>query len=549
MKLKRLSRNIAFRLIFPLTALVAFVSLVFAYANAHIQQKQMIDEMVLGADQLSRSIEAATWNAMLADRREDAYEVMRTIGKKQGIKSIRFFNKEGEVTFSTDPSAEPHVDKNAESCFMCHAREKPLVRVDMPTRARLVTHQDGSRKLAMVTPIYNEPACSDADCHAHPERQNVLGVLDIAMDIDHVDEEVEGVKLRSFWMGMIQVVLIAASIFVFTRRSVTRPIRSLIAATKAVSGMDLDRPVDVSASGEIKELENSFNTMRVRLKEAVDELNRFTQSLEHKVEERSRQLGVVQQKLLQSDRLASLGQLAASVAHEINNPISGVLNFSMLMSRVITDEGIPPNRVEDFKRYLKMISDETARVGRIVSDLLSFSRRSAPQVQEEDLNHIIVHTTSLIYHRLEVANVELSLDLPADLPRVPCDKSQIQQVIINLVMNAAEAIESAGRIMVRTMAIDGDMIAMEVEDTGSGIPEELRRKIFDPFVSTKEEGAGVGLGLSVVYGIVEAHGGSIEVRSEVNVGSTFTVLLPRRSKRPSKGPRAALAPAPDEASR
>jgi two-component system NtrC family sensor kinase len=188
---------------------------------------------------------------------------------------------------------------------------------------------------------------------------------------------------------------------------------------------------------------------------------------------------------------------------------------------------IPEDRVDEFRRYLQMITDETARVGRIVSDLLSFSRRSKPQATPADLNSIIEHTVSLLAHRLELGSNELRLELDPALPRVPCDKSQIQQVMINLVMNAAEAMPKGGRIDVRTgLAKERGMVRIEVADTGTGIPDEILSRIFDPFTSTKEEGKGVGLGLAVVYGIIDAHGGVIDVKTEVGHGTTFTVTLP-----------------------
>ena len=257
--------------------------------------------------------------------------------------------------------------------------------------------------------------------------------------------------------------------------------------------------------------------------------------LEAKVAERTAQLKVAHQKLIQSDRLASLWQLAASVAHEINNPVSGVLNLSMLMQRVLKDDGIPPGRIEEFRRYLSQVSTETARVGRIVSDLLSFSRRSKPQSTMADINGIVRTTVSLVSHKLELANIEVALDLAERLPGLRCDASQIQQVVMNLVMNGAESIKGPGRLTVTTRPTANlRAVTLEVTDTGTGIPEELVPRIFDPFFTTKEEGKGVGLGLAVVYGIVEAHGGDIEVDSTVGRGSTFRVILPiERSERPS----------------
>jgi two-component system NtrC family sensor kinase len=235
--------------------------------------------------------------------------------------------------------------------------------------------------------------------------------------------------------------------------------------------------------------------------------------------------------------LASLGQLSASVAHEINNPISGVLNFSMLMQRLLTDEGIPPERIADFRKYLRIVSEETGRVGRIVSDLLSFSRRSKPLRTDTDINAIVINTISLITHKLELANVRLVTRLGENLPKVQCDGPQMQQVVINLVMNASEAVQHGGLVQVRTrLAKERNAVFLEVEDSGTGIPQENLSRIFDPFFSTKEEGKGVGLGLAVVYGIVDAHDGTIEVQSRMGQGTTFTVSLPLQAKGDEPGP-------------
>jgi len=239
--------------------------------------------------------------------------------------------------------------------------------------------------------------------------------------------------------------------------------------------------------------------MRERLRTALGEINQFTQKLETKVQERTEQLKAAQKKLVQSDRLASLGQLSASVAHEINNPVSGVLNLSMLMQRMLTDDGVPPARLVEFRRYLSQVINETSRVGHIVSDLLAFSRRGKPQRAPADLNRIVRMTLSLVQHKLKLSNVSVEADLNEGLPPVLCDPSQIQQVVLNLVLNAAEATQSKGvdkrpgRVSVTTFIADG-MEMLTVADNGEGIPPENLAKIFDPFFTTKSEGKGVGWG-------------------------------------------------------
>jgi two-component system, NtrC family, sensor kinase len=521
-------RRLAPKLILSLTILIAIVRGVSGFLSASDQEEQLVQNILRAADQLSRSITSATWNSMLADRRDTAYEVMKKIAEEQGIDRIRMFNKDGELVFSTRASERLKVDKWAEECNGCHSTGQPRVHLTTASRTRIVQIADRDRTLGMITPIYNEPACSSADCHAHPASLKVLGVLDIGMNLASVDRGVAAIRLRTVVVTLVEIALMGLLITFFIRSSVGRPIRSLIAGTKAVSNMQLDTPIAVRAkSGELRELAESFDAMRERLRQAVAENVEFTQHLEAKVEERTIQLKAAHQRLVQSDRLASLGQLAASVAHEINNPLSGVLNLSMLMRRILKDDGIPRDRVEEFRRYLGQVVDETGRVGRIVKDLLAFSRRAKPQSTDADLNAIVGATLSLVSHTLELADVTVDAHLADGLPSPRCDPSQIQQVVLNLVLNGAEAMVGGGRLSVTTsVAEGGHAVVLEVSDTGCGIPPDVAEKVFEPFFTTKEEGKGVGLGLAVVYGIVQAHNGEIEVHSEVGKGTTFRVLLP-----------------------
>jgi two-component system NtrC family sensor kinase len=355
----------------------------------------------------------------------------------------------------------------------------------------------------------------------------VLGVLDVALSLDQVDATLAGIRLRIFLVTSILILCLALFVLSFTKRFVEVPIRRLTNAARAVSAMRLNEPVVVSSRDEIGELAVSFESMRLKLKAALDELARSAHTLEARIEERTDQLRVAHQKLRQSDRLASLGKLSASMAHEINNPVSGILNLGMLMQRILKQEGSCRDREEELRRYLTMVVSETERVGRIVKDLLAFSRRSSPRRDTLDLNAIVRSTVELVSHKINQMGVEVDLELADGVPVVCGDRSQMQEVLINLLMNAAEASQSevGGHVAVRTRG-DGESVTLEVEDNGEGIPPENLQKIFDPFFTTKEEGKGVGLGLSVVYGIIEAHQGDIDVSSGVGAGTTFTVRLP-----------------------
>jgi two-component system NtrC family sensor kinase len=520
-----LLKGLAPRLILSVTAIVVLVEVVFGFINARIQERQLLDSEVRATVGISDTITKATRRDMLDNRRENVYAMMRTIGGQEGVNSVRIFNKQGRVMFSTGDDAGKLVDLTAEACDLCHAAGEPLVKVDAPSRVREY-REEGRRLLGMITPIYNEPACSNADCHAHPDSRPVLGVLDISVPLRHVDEEVAGIRRRSLLVGGVSVLLVAVFVMLFTRRFVIRPVRTLVSATKSVAERKLDQPVVVTSNDEIGELGKSFEVMRKRLLTAQCEIDDFTKHLEDKVEERTEQLEATQQKLVQSDRLASLGRLAASVAHEINNPIGSVLNFGALMQRLMTEEGIPPERLDDFRRYLTHVVTETSRAGRIVTDLLAFSRRSSAESIPTDLNELIRGTVSLIEHKLAAADVTLDLSLSPDLPVLPCDPQRMRQVVTNLVLNAADAIEGGGTVGITTTYLRAkSAVELEVSDDGQGITEENIPLIFDPFFTTKEEGKGVGLGLAVVYGIVEAHGGSIEVESREGEGTRFTVTL------------------------
>ena len=521
--------KLSLKLILALTGILAVNGMVAGYFQASTQEIQMLHSIMVGADQLSGSIASATWHAMLADRRGDAYQIMDMIAQKQGISAVRIFNKEGKTMFSSVPEDRGIAGKASPTCAVCHNARTPLVKVEMNSRARMIDIGSGRRNLAMVTPVYNEPSCSSAACHAHPGNVKVLGVIEVVYDLRPLDELRYSIRLRVAIITILLTAFVGVFVVFFVRRFVDAPIRELIAGAKAVSAMQLDQPIVVNSSEELEELASAFESMRIRLQTAMEELNRFTQSLEGKVEERTEQLKVAHQKLLKSHRLASLGQLSASVAHEINNPVSGVLNLAMLLQRIISSDGVPRERIDEVKRYLTQIVHETSRVGRIVQDLLAFSRRSTPQRVVADLHVLVDRTVTILGHKMKLMNVELNLDLEEGLPHVRCDPSQMQQVLFNLIINAGESTQSraGGRVLVSTRFDRArNEVLLTVRDNGEGIRPENLSKIFDPFFTTKPEGKGVGLGLAVVYGIVEAHHGDIEVESTLGAGTCFTVRVP-----------------------
>jgi len=254
----------------------------------------------------------------------------------------------------------------------------------------------------------------------------------------------------------------------------------------------------------------------------------ITRCLEQMVEERTRQLEETHEKLLHQDKMASLGKLSASVVHEINNPIAGILNLLVLIQRIIDEGSVGEKEIQQFREYVHLMETETRRISRIVSNLLAFSRQSKLTVSEVNINRIIEKTLFLNANLLKINRIKVNTNLDEDLPYVLGSEDQFQQIMMNLISNAAEAMEAAGGVLnIATVhSLKHNSVVVCIQDSGVGISRENQKKLFEPFFTTKKKGKGVGLGLSVVYGIIEEYGGSIAVASEVGKGTTFKVEVP-----------------------
>ena len=257
----------------------------------------------------------------------------------------------------------------------------------------------------------------------------------------------------------------------------------------------------------------------------------LTRRLEQMVEDRTRQLKETHEKLLHQDKMSSLGKLSASVVHEINNPIAGILNLIMLMKRITAEDVVKQKEIDQFKHYLDLMENETRRTSRIVSNLLAFARQSKMEPRRLSVNQLIEKTLFLNSNLLKIDGVKVETKLDPNLPDLLGSEDQLQQVFMNLLSNAAEAMESGGgRLSIETKhLLSEDKLQINFKDTGPGIPEDNIPKLFEPFFTTKKKGKGVGLGLSVAYGIIQEHDGSIYVKSEVGHGTTFQVKLPLKS--------------------
>jgi two-component system NtrC family sensor kinase len=304
----------------------------------------------------------------------------------------------------------------------------------------------------------------------------------------------------------------------YIARRITRPLADMVVATDKIARGDLSHEVEGEGGDEIGHLARSFNRMTEDLRAAHDDLTQWGRTLEKRVEERTQQLRETQGQLIQSEKLASLGKMAAGVAHEINNPLTSILiNTHLLL------EGHPEAGEE--AESLTLIAEEAARCAMIVSGLLNFARQTPAQEARADVNGIIDRTVQLHEMQASVRNIRIDKNLDRSLPPIDLDKNKIQQVFSNLTMNAREAMPEGGTLTITSrLSRDGEFQEISFADTGVGIPKENFPKLFDPFFTTKS--FGTGLGLAVSYGIIRQRGGTIEVQSEVGRGSIFTVRIP-----------------------
>jgi two-component system NtrC family sensor kinase len=267
--------------------------------------------------------------------------------------------------------------------------------------------------------------------------------------------------------------------------------------------------------------------MTTELKKAREENLDWTRTLEQRVDQKSGELERAHKHLAQSEKMVSLGKLAAVVAHEINNPLAGILTYTKLISRMAEKDFDGSKRMGEARDMLHIIEGESRRCGSIVKNLLTFARQAPLSPQRNDLNAIVDRCLLLVNHQLELQSIDLIKEFAGAIPALYCDANQVQQALLALLMNASEAMPSGGRLRVATSFDAAQRVGrVAIADEGPGIPEDILPHVFEPFFTTKEEGKGVGLGLAIAYGIVQQHGGNIEVTSTPQKGTTFTVILP-----------------------
>jgi two-component system, NtrC family, sensor kinase len=525
----RYFHTLTFRIIVGSCLLLVALFGLYSYFAVSFHNAQMMNQVSDSATILSDMIKNSTHYSMLKARSEDVKETIYGIGRVPGVE-IRIYNKRGKIMVSTDREQEGGVvDLSAEACNVCHDSSKPLAKplesVPSSQRFRYYTGPEGNHLVGLVNPIRNESICSNADCHAHSADQTVLGVLDVRMSLEKVDADMRDARRKLTLYAILGTIVVMMASAFFLSITVHRPVRRLREGTRQISAGQFEYRIPVLSRDEIGELAQAFNEMAQSLEQAEQENRRWSQTLEGRVEEKTAELKMIHEQILQIEKMASLGKLSATVAHELNNPLAGILNYLKLMEKRLRKiEPSPPlqSTLED----LDLVISEVKRCGNIVKNLLVFSKQQDAEFHQVRIADIVDKAVRLMQHHFKISGVNFLLDIANPDATLVCDESQIQQALIALFVNAVEAMPKGGDLRLSVTGLATGGIHMDIADTGTGISKEDIPRLFEPFFTTKKEGKGVGLGLAVVYGILERHKGTISAQSEPGKGTVFTLSFP-----------------------
>jgi len=531
----KILKSLSFKIFLILFLSILVLFAIHAFLTERSNRSLMETEVKESAYRASDFIKKSLYTSMLQNERENIYSSIKLLGTEPGVEVVRIYNKKGEIKYSSlEKEIGTKVDLQAEACYVCHVADQPLEKLSTKEKARVYEKQSGYRVLGLINPIKNANECWNSGCHAHSPDQTILGVLDVQMSMENLDNAMIVARNRQYVSAIVIILIALIVIATVIYYGIYKPTKKLRTGTKMLSSGNLDYTIDMNRNDELGKLAQSFNEMAANLKKADKELRDWSQTLEQRVNEKTDELEEMHRGMVQVEKMASLGKMAATVAHELNNPLSGIVTYAKLLmrklGRKLPDEDDEKN---DMIEELDLIRSESVRCGNIVKDLLIFSRESKADFSKTSIHRAVERALNLVDHHIQLRSLHLQTDLTLEDDLVVCDEEQIVQALVALLMNAIEAMQEGGQLTVSTREITEDgnsKVEICLSDTGIGIPQEIQDKIFDPFFSTKNETKGVGLGLAVVYGIVQRHQGTISVDSTPGEGTTFHIVLPRERK-------------------
>jgi len=478
-------------------------------------------------------VEGALYKSMLENDRTTLQSTLDVINTMTGIDDVNVYDSDNNLAYSSiSNDTANHSDPDCKSCHnditnMFSATEKSVRIIDISSECSMNHNNNNSRHLLIRSPILNKASCYTSSCHAHKQSEAVLGSLLIKFPLKGLDNALDKSRKDYILLAALITVLLVTFLIFLTRKKIKNPLNALIAASEAVTHGDKSTRLEIKPNqlSDMRMVSVAFNDMLDNIQKANLELQNWSNQLEYKVQKKTEELGQAQNEMINIERIASLGRLSLSVAHEINNPLSGILVYAKLINKQLQNQSFDPEKKQAIMKHLGFIISEAMRCGDIVKGLLDFSRKDQNDFEPRHLHEVLHDTYDLMNHSMKVANVDFLSDLSAKTDLIFCSPNQIKQVCVAILMNAMEAIQENGEVLLRTINPDEEHIRIEITDNGTGISEENIPHIFEPFFSTKEKTNGIGLGLAIAHGIIQNHKGKIDVRSERGKGTTISISL------------------------
>jgi len=520
---RHISNTLASKLIIAIGLLIIIGGGASWYILLDTAKKNLISDTIKYTATYSNLIKTGTRYSMLTFHRESIQQTIDGIGSAENIKRVRIFDSKGKIFYSSmHEEIGRMVDRGSPACKGCHIDpERPSLALKAENQWVIYTGREGHRILTFAEPIYNEPSCYTATCHVHPPGQRVLGIIETDFPLFPVDENI---RRQTIWITIYAVFFMGVSFIVLyfvLRRFVLDPVSTLSNAMEKVSEGDLEQKAVIDSGDEMSLLADTFNVMTKDLKAAKEKAENWTRTLEDEVAKKTRDLRNSQHKLIQAEKLASLGRLTSDVAHEIRNPLSAIGGFARRLSRIVAGE--------KEKEYAGIVVTEVDRLEKILKDVLTFSRDAKFHIERYKIEDVISDALKIYRALCKEQSLNIRVDAEDNLPGILLDLEQVRQALGNLITNAIDAMPEGGTLTVKAgleELHDVTFVFLSVSDTGTGIPEEKLPLIFEPFFSTKEIGHGTGLGLSITRKIMEEHGGFVKAESNVGKGSTFSLYFP-----------------------
>lgn len=526
------------RVIFIISILSVFMFVCFGLIFKSVYEEYLNTVIRQNGNNIGSMVEGALYYSMLENDKSALQNTLDIINTMPGIDEVNMYDCQDSLVYSSY-NYETTALSNP-NCKACHPdvsalfpfKEKSYRIIDEKSACTMNESEEGHRQLLIRSPIYNERSCFINDCHAHSESDVVLGSLIIKVPLQDLDLAVLKSSRDFFLFATIITLLLVTVLILFTRKKILKPLNAIIKASEAVAKGDKNMRLEISHDllDDMRLVSEAFNNMLDNLSMASKELENWSQQLEYKVQKKSEELSAIQKELIHVERIASLGKLSSSVAHEINNPLSGVLTYTKLVHKQLDKVSMDKSTKDNMFKYLNVIEAETKRCGDIVKGLLDFSRRDQQNMENKHLHKILKDTYDLMAHQMKMSEIHFYADFTSHFDLVYCNENQLKQAFVAILVNASEAVSDNGEVLIRTINPDEDHIRVEIKDNGVGIDPADMSHIFEPFFSAKQKASGIGLGLAIVHGIVQSHKGKIEIESTLGKGTTLSIILPLAKK-------------------